>query len=212
MERDLISVEQDIEKRMTLTDRLRVRLKGVADPFGRFFNRLGLMPNTMTILGLVGNAIGAYFLSQGHMTIGGIFVLAMGPVDALDGTMARLRGEPSDFGAFVDSVTDRYSELVIFGGLLFFYAHQADWLAVLAVYLAASGSVLVSYVRARAASLGMDTKIGILTRFERYIVLAPTLLLNIPLWGVWIIAVLAHITALQRILDVRRQAHKAGKL
>ena len=75
----------------------------------------------------------------------------------------------------------------------------------LATYLAASGSVLVSYIRARASSLGYDTKVGILTRMERYLVLAPTLVLNIPLVGSWIIAILANITALQRIWDIRVQ-------
>lgn len=191
----------------TLTDRLRVRFKGVLDPIAGFFNRLGIAPNTMTLAGLAGNAIGAYFLSQGQMTIGGLIILAMGPVDALDGTMARLRGESSSFGAFVDSVADRYSELVIFGGLLIYYIQQGDWLSIAGVYLAAAGSVLVSYVRARGQSLGMDTKVGILTRFERYMVLAPSLVLNFPIVGIWITAVLGNITALQRILDIRRQAH-----
>ena len=201
-------MEQVVDKKpaLTLTDQLRVRFKGVFDPFARFFNRIGLHPNTMTILGLVGNSVGAYFLSQGHMTIGGLFVLAMGPVDALDGAMARLRGEPTKFGAFVDSVTDRYSELVIFFGLLFHFIRLGDWLSVTAVYAAAAGSVLVSYVRARGQSLGYDTKIGVLTRFERLIVLAPSLILNVPLIGIWIIAVLGNFTALQRIWDVRRQA------
>jgi CDP-diacylglycerol--glycerol-3-phosphate 3-phosphatidyltransferase len=201
------SVEQATEepKRLTFTDQMRVRFKGFLDPIGAFLNRIGLMPNTMTILGLIGNSIGAILLSQGQMIYGGLIILAMGPVDALDGTMARLRGEPSEFGAFVDSVTDRYSELVIFGGLIIFYVQQGNWLAVLATYMAASGSVLVSYVRARASSLGYETKIGILTRMERYLVLAPTLVFNIPLVGIWIIAVLANITALQRIWDIRRQ-------
>lgn len=193
------------KKKLTFTDQMRVRFRGVLDPIGAFLNRIGLMPNTMTILGLLGNTVGAIFLSQGQMTYGGLIILAMGPVDALDGTMARLRGEPSEFGAFVDSVTDRYSELVIFGGLLIFYAQQGNWVAALATYLAASGSVLVSYVRARASSLGYDTKVGILTRMERYLVLAPTLVLNIPLVGLWIIAILANITALQRIWDIRVQ-------
>jgi CDP-diacylglycerol--glycerol-3-phosphate 3-phosphatidyltransferase len=200
-------VEQATEepKKSTFTDQMRVRFKGFLDPIGAFLNRIGLMPNTMTILGLIGNSIGAILLSQGQMIYGGLIILAMGPVDALDGTMARLRGEPSEFGAFVDSVTDRYSELVIFGGLIIFYVQQGNWLAVLAAYMAASGSVLVSYVRARASSLGYETKIGILTRMERYLVLAPTLVLNIPLVGIWVIAVLANITALQRIWDIRRQ-------
>ena len=193
------------KKKLTFTDQMRVRFRGVLDPIGAFFNRIGLMPNTMTILGLLGNTIGAILLSQGQMTYGGLIIFAMGPVDALDGTMARLRGEPSEFGAFVDSVTDRYSELIIFGGLLIYYVQQGNWVSALVTYLAASGSVLVSYVRARASSLGYDTKVGILTRMERYLVLAPTLVLNIPLVGLWIIAILANITALQRIWDIRRQ-------
>lgn len=194
------------KERMTPTDYLRGQFKGILDPIGRIFNKIGLTPNSMTILGLVGNTVGAYFLSQGQMLIGGLFILAMGPVDALDGTMARLRGEASDFGAFVDSVTDRYSELVIFGGLLIYYLEQGSWLSSGLVYAAAAGSVLVSYVRARGQSLGYDTKTGILTRMERYLVLAPALVLNFPMVGVWIIAILANLTAVQRILDIRRQA------
>ena len=193
------------KKKITFTDQMRVRFRGILDPVGGFLNRLGLMPNTMTILGLVGNTVGAVLLAQGNMRIGGLIILAMGPIDALDGTMARLRGEPSEFGAFVDSVTDRYSELVIFGGILFYYIQQGDWVMALVTYVAAGGSVLVSYVRARAASLGYDTKVGVLTRMERYLVLAPSLVLNIPWVGLWIIAVLANITALQRIWDIRRQ-------
>lgn len=184
---------------------MRVRFKGILDPIGVFFNRLGLTPNMMTVLGLFGNAVGAFFLLRGEMLVGGLIVLAMGPIDALDGTMARLRGEPTDFGAFVDSVTDRYSELVILGGLLLYYAMQGNFVGVVAAYLAAAGSVLVSYTRARAQSLGKETKIGILTRLERYLVLAPSLVFNVPLAGLWIIATLANITALQRIADVRRQ-------
>jgi CDP-diacylglycerol--glycerol-3-phosphate 3-phosphatidyltransferase len=200
-------VEQASEdkKQITFTDQMRLRFRGILDPIGAFLNRIGLMPNTMTILGLLGNTAGAIFLAQGKMTIGGLIILAMGPVDALDGTMARLRGEPSEFGAFVDSVTDRYSELVIFGGLLVYYIQQGNWTAALVTYFAAGGSVLVSYIRARASSLGYDTKVGILTRMERYLVLAPTLVLNIPLVGLWIIAILANITAFQRIVDIRRQ-------
>ena len=88
------------------------------------------------------------------MTIGGIIILAMGPVDALDGTMARLRGMEGKFGAFVDSVTDRYSELVIFGGLLYYYVDQGNVLVSMLVFLATAGSVLVSYIRSRGQSLG----------------------------------------------------------
>jgi CDP-diacylglycerol--glycerol-3-phosphate 3-phosphatidyltransferase len=203
-------VEQVTQKKsVTLTDQMRVRFKGLLDPIAGFFNRLGIKPNTMTIFGLVGNAIGAFFLAQGQMTLGGIIILLMGPVDALDGSMARLRGEAGEFGAFVDSVTDRYSELVIFAGLLYYYVTQGNTWATIAVYLAAAGSVLVSYVRSRGQSLGWDTKVGILTRMERYLVLAPSLVLNLTVYGLWIIALFANITAVQRIIDVRRQAYAA---
>ena len=195
------------KKRLTFTDQMRVRFKGLLDPIGTFLNRLGLTPNAMTILGLVGNTLGAFFLARGQMTLGGILILAMGPIDALDGTMARLRGESGVFGAFVDSVTDRYSELVIFGGLLIFYLNRGERLAAILVYAAAFGSVLVSYVRARAQSLGYDTKVGLLTRMERYLVLAPSLVINLPMVGLWIIALFANFTALQRIYDIRRQTH-----
>ncbi len=194
-------------KPKTLTDQLRVVFKGVLDPVAIFFNKLGILPNTMTLLGLVGHTIGAFFLFQGEMLIGGLIILAMAPIDALDGTMARLRGESSDFGAFVDSVTDRYSELAIFLALIIFYAQQAEWLNCIVVYLAAAGSIMVSYVRSRAESLGYEANVGILTRLERYIVLVPTLIFNIPMVGLWIVAVMANFTAIHRIIYVRKQAY-----
>ncbi len=195
-------------EKVSLTDRLRALFKWLLDPIGAFLNKLGLTPNTMTMLGLGGNVIAAIFIAKGNILVGGLIVLVMWPIDALDGTMARLRGEPSDFGAFVDSVTDRYSELVIFGGLLYYFAMQGDVLASMLVFLSASGSVLVSYTRARAEALGYNAKIGALTRVERYLVLAPGLVFNIPLVAMWIIAILANFTALQRIWFVRSQAHK----
>ena len=195
------------KKANTLTDRARVTFKGILDPLATLLNRMGLMPNTMTILGLVGNIIGAFLIAQGYLTAGGILVLLMGPVDALDGTMARLRGMAGNFGAFVDSVTDRYSELVIFAGLLYYFIQQNNQTAILLVYASAAGSVLVSYIRSRGQSLGWDTKVGILTRMERYLVLAPAIILNYPIVGLWIIAVFSNLTAVQRIIDIRRQAY-----
>ena len=200
------------KEQTTFTDRMRNRFKVLLDTIGTFLNNLGLMPNTLTLFGLVGNTIGAVFLSQGYITIGGIIILAMGPVDALDGTMARLRGMEGKFGGFVDSVTDRYSELVIYGGLLYYYVNQGNVLASMLVFLATAGSVLVSYIRSRGQSLGWDTKIGILTRMERYLVLAPTLIFNIPIVGLWIIAIFANVTAVQRIIDIRRQAYLDGEI
>jgi CDP-diacylglycerol--glycerol-3-phosphate 3-phosphatidyltransferase len=137
-----------------------------------------------------------------------LIILVAAPCDFLDGNMARLRGEPNSFGAFVDSVTDRYSELVVFGGLLYFYILQQDWLACGLIYLAVVGSQMVPYVRARAESLGLDAKVGILSRLERYIVLIPALILNSPMIALWILAVLGNFTAFQRIYHVRKQVRQ----
>ena len=196
------------EDRLTPTEHLRKFFKGILTPIAGFLNRLGLYPNTITLVGLIGNTVGAVFVARGNFLVGGLILLAMGPIDALDGAMARLRGEASDFGAFVDSVTDRYSELIIMGGLLAYYLVAHDALLAGLVFVAAVGSVMVSYTRARAEALGFTAKVGILTRMERYIVLIPSILLGYPHIGLVIVAVLANITALQRILYVRRQARR----
>jgi CDP-diacylglycerol--glycerol-3-phosphate 3-phosphatidyltransferase len=185
---------------------MRLRFKKLLDGIGGLLVRLGLAPNTMTLLGLAGNVAGAFFLGLGQMTVGGLIILAAGPIDALDGTMARLRGESSKFGAFVDSISDRFSELVIFAGLMVHFVRQADLTALLLVFAAAAGSIMVSYVKARAEALGYEAGVGWLTRMERYLVLAPSLVVNLPLVGLWIVAVLANYTALQRIWHVRKQA------
>lgn len=203
-------MEKTIDKvtpKKTFSDYLRLWFKWFLDPLAGFFLRLGFTPNMMTMLGLLGNTVGAFFLARGEMLTGGLFVLLMGPVDALDGTMARLRGEASDFGAFVDSVTDRYSELIIYGGLLYYFLTQGDVIGGLLVFVAAAGSVLVSYVKARAEGLGYEAKVGLLTRAERYIVLAPSLLFSQLYLGLGVIAVFANITALQRVFYVRKHAH-----
>jgi len=191
----------------TFTDYLRLWFKWVLDPLGRFFLWLGLTPNMMTMLGLLGNVVGAYFLARGEFLTGGILIAIMTPIDGLDGTMARLRGEASDWGAYVDSVSDRYSELIIYGGLLYHFLTVGDVMGGMLTFGAAAGSVLVSYVRARAEGLGYEAKVGLLTRAERYIVLAPSLVFNIVYIGLGILALFANITAVQRIWHVRWLAH-----
>jgi len=192
----------------TLTDKLRQIFKGAFEPIARFLLKLGIKPNTVTISGLVGHVVAAYFAARGQMVVAGLVLLIMAPVDYLDGMMARLKGESTRFGSFVDSVTDRYSEFVILGGLLIYYTLQENWVAVLLVYLAATGSVLVSYIRNRAEIIGYDAKIGILSRVERYFVLIPGLIFNLTIPALWILAIFTQITALQRIIHVRKQAHR----
>ncbi len=191
----------------SLTDFLRWRFKDIIVPVAAFLNRIGLKPNMVTLIGLLGHVLAAVLVGMGHITWGGIVLLVFAPVDFLDGTMARLRGEPTRFGAFVDSVTDRYSELFIFGGLLYYFATQERWLLCLLAYAAITGSLLVSYIRARSEALEYPTKVGLLTRVERYLILLPSLVFNIPVVGLWLIAIFSHFTAIQRILDVRYQAH-----
>jgi CDP-diacylglycerol--glycerol-3-phosphate 3-phosphatidyltransferase len=192
----------------TFSDRLRVSFKGILDPVGAFLNRTGLTPNAITLLGLLGTSIGAYFISQGKMTTGGIILLLSVLVDVLDGTMARLRGESSDFGGFVDSVSDRYAEFITFGGLVYFFLSREDYSGVMVTFAATAGSVLVSYVKARAEGLGFTAKVGILTRVERYLVLIPLLIFDQPFLAAVLIAILGNITALQRIVHVRVQGHE----
>lgn len=192
----------------TFTDLLRVTFKWVLDPIGGFLNRIGLTPNSVTLLGVAGNLLAAYFVARGQIMLGGLAMLLAWPIDALDGTMARLRGEASDWGAFVDSVSDRYSELIVLGALLYHFAATGQELAQVVTFAAAAGSILVSYIKARAEAQSFSAKEGLLTRAERYLVLGPSLLFNVPLVGVWIIAVLANLTALQRIWVVRAQAHE----
>lgn len=199
-------MDKTTQTKKTFTDYLRLWFKWVLDPLGRLFLWLGLTPNMVTMLGLLGNTVGAYFLARGEFLTGGILVAVMTPIDALDGTMARLRGEASVWGAYVDSVSDRYSELIIYGGMLYHFLTVGDVTGGMLTFGAAAGSVLVSYVKARAEGLGYEAKVGLLTRAERYIVLAPSLVFNFVYVGLGILAVFANITALQRIWYVRRLA------
>lgn len=194
-------------KPRSLTDWLRARFKWFTEPLGKLIMRLGVHPNVLTVSGLVGNVIGAVALAWGHITLGGVIILLMGPIDALDGATARARGEKSPFGAFVDSVTDRYSEAATFLGLLIYYLSQpGDHTTAMAlIFLSFVGSVMVSYTKARGEALHFDVNVGLLTRVERYLILAPLLIFNLPMVALWIIAIFSNITALQRIVHVRRQ-------
>ncbi len=194
-------------KHITFTDRLRGWFKWLVDPLATFFNRLGIHPNLMTLMGLLGTSIGAFLIARGQMLWGGVLILLTVPFDALDGTMARLRNQATAWGAFVDSVSDRYSELVTYLGLLIYYLNVGNKIACVLVFIAAAGSVLVPYTKAKADALEYDANVGIATRAERYIILAPALVFNLQFYALLLLAVTTNITALQRILRVRQQAY-----
>lgn len=190
----------------TFTDYLRWLFKGVLDTIGTFFNKLGIPPNVITTAGLIGNILAGVMIAMGELFWGGIIAMVTAPLDALDGTMARLRNESSRYGSFVDSVTDRYSEFALYSGLLVYFIITGTWQDALLVFFAAIGSVLVSYVRAKAESLNYSSKIGLITRVERYFILIPGMILGFPRISLWILAILSNFTALQRIWNVRKQA------
>ena len=189
---------------LTLTDLVRKWMRWLLDPLARLINRTGISPNLLTVMGFVLTVGVAYVLATGHLQIGGVLLAIAGLFDALDGTLARLAGRRSRFGAFLDSTVDRFSEAVIFLGLLVHYTQHGGRQESFLIYATLVGSLMVSYARARAESIGIECKGGILTRFERAVVLVVGLILNQMLIALWIMAVLSNFTALQRIYLVWR--------
>ncbi len=190
----------------TFSDLARARLKGILDVVARLLDSLGVTPNMLSLLGFAGQVMGAMLVAVGALSAAGFVLLFISPLDALDGTLARLRGEASKFGAFFDSVLDRYSELLLFAGFLVYFLGRFDQKMALWTFAAAAGSILVSYTRARGEALGFEVRRGLLTRLERYIIIIPTLIFGVPKFGIIVIAILANFTAIQRFIHVRRQA------
>jgi CDP-diacylglycerol--glycerol-3-phosphate 3-phosphatidyltransferase len=191
---------------MSFSDYLRQTFKSVLNFFSNLFLKAGISPNALTLIGLFGNILSGVLIGFGKIQLGGLVALVMGPLDAVDGCMARILGYSSPFGAFLDSITDRYSELSILAGLFIYFLNAGNLSACILVFAATTGSVLVSYVRARGESLGYNVKTGVLTRVERYLVMAPALVLNVPIVALWVIAVMGNFTALQRIWQVWSQS------
>ena len=190
----------------TFTDFLRKFFAQALNKVASFFNKLGIKPNVITAAGLIGNLAAACLIAWGYLLWGGIVAMVIGPLDALDGVLARMRNESGRFGSFLDSVTDRYSEIFLYAGLIIYYLQSDQKNFMLLAFLAATGSLMVSYVRAKAESVEFSAKVGLLTRAERYFILLPGLLFGYPHISLWILAILTHFTALQRIWSVRKQA------
>jgi CDP-diacylglycerol--glycerol-3-phosphate 3-phosphatidyltransferase len=169
-------------------------------------------PNTLTVTGLVINALSGVLIATGQLIVGGVVLLLASLFDVLDGAVARVTGKVYRYGAFLDSTTDRYAEGFTYIGLLWYYLfnghHTVEPMLVMA---ALTGSLLVSYVRARAQSLGFLCDGGLLARPERVVItviglLIPPLLLPV----LWILALLTNITAVQRIWFVWRQSRQTA--
>jgi CDP-diacylglycerol--glycerol-3-phosphate 3-phosphatidyltransferase len=153
------------------------------------------------------NIVTAGVLATGHLTSGGALLLVSGLFDMLDGALARVENSQSDFGAFLDSLLDRYSEATILLALIYIFTIRQQTANVLLVYGVAIGSILISYARARAEALGLEAKVGIAPRPERVLILGAGLLINreTTVIALVILAFLTHVTALQRLYHVWRQ-------
>ena len=169
-------------------------------------------PNTLTVIGLFINAVSGVLVAAGLLVLGGVVLLLASVFDILDGAVARVTGKVYRYGAFLDSTTDRYAEGFTYMGLLYYYLfnghHTVEPMLVIA---SLTGSLLVSYVRARAQSLGFVCDGGILARPERVVIIVLGLLITpllLPL--LWVLAVLTNVTAVQRIWFVWRQSRQTA--
>lgn len=190
-----------------ITQALQAWARGIARRAAQIFVRTPITPNMLTLFGLVLNIVVAALLATGHLVAGGVMIIVAGLFDMLDGALAKITNRVSAFGAFLDSVVDRYSEAVVLLGLLLYYYQQLSIqrvTEVVLIYAILFGSVMISYTRARAEGLNIKTEVGLMARPERIILLAVGLLFNtvllIPV--LWVLAIGTQITAIQRIVHV----------
>jgi CDP-diacylglycerol--glycerol-3-phosphate 3-phosphatidyltransferase len=173
--------------------------------------QFGVTPNSITIAGFLLNVVTAAVIASGRLSTGGALLLFSAAFDMLDGAMARVTDQQSRFGAFLDSVLDRYSESAILLGLLYVEVKLDHIGTAVLVYAVAVGSIMISYARARAEGLGLNAKVGIAPRPERVLILGAGLVFPGPATGttvviaLWILAVLTHFTAVQRLVYVWKQ-------
>ena len=183
------------------------------DPGTRLLTKLGIAPNALTLSGLVIAGASAYLLSSGYLAAGGAVLLFSAVFDTLDGAVARATGRATHFGALLDSVVDRVSEAVVLFGLLVFFLRPTSSFSsnsgAVLVYVALAGSIMVSYTRARAEGLGIECKVGVMTRTERVASLGVGLIVG-QWWppairiALGVIVALSAVTTVQRVLHVRR--------
>ncbi len=184
------------------------RFARCTDPLARALLRLRLRPNHLTVLGLGVSCLAALSFARGRERWGGALLILAGLFDFFDGSLARLSGQVTPFGAFLDSVIDRYSDLVVLAGILVLYARAGRRTEVLLTLLALIGTVMVSYTKARAQAIGVACEIGLMERPERQILLIAGGLFYLMTPALWVLAVLVNVTAIQRILYTRRVSHR----
>lgn len=178
---------------------IRKRTAGVFQRVARGVVHAGISANVVTLAGLFVTVAAAYLIAVGHLMLAGVVLCLAGLLDGLDGSVARIGGHQSPFGAFWDSIIDRFSESVTFLGALLYFLSMDSWIGAVGTFVAVVGSLLVSYARARAEGLGLYMREGVLTRLERVAVLVIGLLVGYLLVAIWVIALLSLFTVFQRI-------------
>lgn len=173
---------------------------------GFYLARTGLSPNAFTVIGLLLNIVVAAIIASGNLILGGVMALVAGGFDMFDGAVARVTGKITRFGGFFDSTLDRYSESVVYFGLLIYLMEtDAGTTAISLLVASIVGSLMVSYTRARAEAANVDAEVGLFARPERIILLAFLLIFGQPVLALWILAIVTNFTTLQRIFHVWRQ-------
>jgi soluble lytic murein transglycosylase len=184
--------------------RYRDTVRAWSDPVGRTLFRLRLRPNHLTMGGLLVSACAGAAFVFGHVRLAGVLLILAGLFDILDGSLARASGQATTFGAFLDSVIDRYSDIVVMLGIVVLYARMPHPRGALLAMAGLAGSVMVSYTKARAESIGVTCNVGVMERPERLICLIAGAVLGLMEPALWVLAILGNLTALQRILFTRR--------
>ena len=165
---------------------------------------LHINPNHLTFLGFVMSIVTAYAFARGNFATAGLILIVAGLFDMVDGMVARITESETPFGAFFDSVMDRYSDLIIYLGLIIWYGREDRMTYVALVGVIIMGSILTSYTRARAESLIPNCKVGFLERPERIVLLIiGSFYYMDPI--LWVTAILANWTVVHRILYTRAQ-------
>lgn len=188
--------------------RVRGKVERFLDPAGAFLAKLGFTPTWLTFLGLGLTLTGAFLVANKYLVTGALVALGGSALDGLDGAVARSRGTASASGSLVDSVADRIGETAMWAGLTFAVA-ETPRLTLLCV-LSLGAALLVSYLRAKAESIGIDGRGGLMGRAERVILLTFGLLFfSLIEWVLWAMVILTWITVFQRFIRSWRQLEKA---
>lgn len=178
----------------------------------RVLSLSGVHPNVLTLIGLVVNGVAAWILSRGEFLYAGIVILGAAVFDLTDGAVARNANKVTRFGGFLDSVMDRYSDLILLTGLLVYYAGINRFGYIVLTAVAMIGSILVSYSRSRAENVIESCKVGFLERPERIVLMIIGALFNRMAPVLWILAVLSNLTVIHRIVHTWRETRKLDEL